>query len=179
MGGSSQDRVAYNASQATARIIEGNGDVPSSLTIGPTFFESLTTFANTRFIYGLNMKSSVSDSDAYDNMLDTVAAVCSSFSSDNLLAWSYGNEPNLYGFDDWEPADYTTAWLEAERDIKSVLEDECPDLVSDDLFGFLTPSVSNLHSGHVNIPDTLEDGINDDGVVFFLGAHKLVNCSSI
>jgi hypothetical protein len=179
VGGSSQDRVGYNSELETAVDLDGNGDIPSSLEIGPTFFESFKTFSDTRFIYGLNMKRSVQDSDDYDNMLDTVAAACSSLSNDNLLAWAYGNEPNLYGFDDWEPTDYTEAWLEAMNDIKEVLKDECPDLASDENFGFLTPSVSSLWSGHVNIPDILEDGINDDNVVFYLGTHKYVSVSTI
>jgi hypothetical protein len=36
------------------------------------------------------------------------------------------------------------------------------------------PRLLSLKSGHVNIPDILEAGINDDSAVFFLGAHKYV-----
>ncbi|KAL3492415.1 hypothetical protein BJX62DRAFT_236233 [Aspergillus germanicus] len=173
VGGSSQDRVTYNPDLEDARELQGNGDIPSSFEIGPSFFESLNTFKDTRFIYGLNMKKSVQSADAYENMLDTVAVACRALVNDNFLAWSYGNEPNLYGFD-WVSEEYTALWLEASRGIRAVLEHECPELAEDGVFGFLTPSVSSLKSGHVNIPDILEAGINYDNAVFFLGAHNKI-----
>ncbi|KAF4855866.1 Beta-glucuronidase [Colletotrichum siamense] len=172
VGGSSQDRVGYDPDLQVSRVLEGSGDLPARLTIGPTFFESLNTFTDTRFIYGLNMKRSVQNETHYQNMLDTVAAACKALSNNNLLGWSYGNEPNLYGFDNWYPADYTAAWLKGTRDAKKVLEDKCPDLADDDKFRWLTPSPSSLSSGHVNIPDIMEAGIDEDGSVYFLGAHS-------
>ncbi|KAI8311282.1 Beta-glucuronidase [Colletotrichum sp. SAR11_59] len=120
------------------------------------------------------MKRSVQNVTHYQNMLDTVAAACKALSNNNLLGWSYGNEPNLYGFDNWYPADYTAAWLKGTRDAKKVLEDKCPDLADDDKFRWLTPSPSSLSSGHVNIPDIMEAGIDEDGSVYFLGAHSLM-----
>ncbi|KAJ0285507.1 hypothetical protein CBS470a_006394 [Colletotrichum nupharicola] len=136
----------------------GSGDLPARLTIGPTFFESLNTFTDTRFIYGLNMKRSVQNETHYQNMLDTVAAACKALSNNNLLGWSYA------------------AWLKGTRDAKKVLEDKCPDLADDDKFRWLTPSPSSLSSGHVNIPDIMEAGIDEDGSVYFLGAHRYEFC---
>lgn len=132
--------------------------------MGPTFFESFTTFKDTKFIVVLNMEKSVTSDDWFDNMLDFVATACDSFSSSNFLAWGYGNEPNLYSYG-WDSANYTEHWLEAERAIKDVLADNCPSLASDDLFSFLTPSVSTVASDHVYIPAILEAGINDDETV--------------
>lgn len=145
--------------------------MPSHFEIGPTFIESFTTFKDTKFIVGLNMERSVTSDDEFENMLDFVKAACKSFSSSNFLAWGYGNEPTLYSYG-WDSANYTAHWLKAERAIKDVLTENCPSLASDNLFGFLTPSVSTVASDHVYIPAILEAGINDDETVSYIGAHK-------
>ncbi|EQB45829.1 hypothetical protein CGLO_15245 [Colletotrichum gloeosporioides Cg-14] len=172
VGGSSQDRVGYDPDLEVSRILEESGDLPARLTIGPMFFESLNTFTDTRFIYGLNMKRSVQNETHYQNMLDTVAAACKALSNNNLLGWSYGNEPNL-------------GVAEGYSRCKKVLEDKCPDLADDDKFRWLTPSPSSLSSGHLNIPDIIEAGIDEDGSLHGNGRKpvnkqaKLMNHTSV
>lgn len=109
-------------------------------------------------------------------MLDTVAVACKALANDNFVAWEYGNEPNLYP-SDWDSSEYTQAWLNGTRAIKGVLKEKCSSLAKATNFGFLTPSVSDLGSSHVYIPDILADGLNNDSSIFFLGTHKYVSDS--
>lgn len=67
-------------------------DQPRYLTIGPSFFESFNTWADTKFIFGLNMNET---DEGLANMKLTAKYACNGLSTHNIAYWEMANEPDL------------------------------------------------------------------------------------
>lgn len=127
MGGNTQDYALYNASLPYA--LNGtfdysrSADYPTTIFIGPSFFESYAQWPNTRFSHGFNLAMGANASASlrtgagagagWQTLLDTVPLACRalggaagssdddddgsvSASGSRLYLWEYGNEPDLY-----------------------------------------------------------------------------------
>lgn len=93
-GGTTQNRATYLANQTEAliaRFSTPGADQPSSLTVGPAWFESFQQFPNgTRYIYGLNFY------DGEEGKAQTVLQAGAAYRSigKDLYAFEIGNEVN-------------------------------------------------------------------------------------
>lgn len=69
-------------------------DYPTTLTIGPSYFESYLTWPDTKFVHGFNLgrNSTV----ARQGLIDSVPYVCKALEGGKLLHWELGNEPDLF-----------------------------------------------------------------------------------
>ena len=106
--------------------------------------------------------------------MDTIPAACQAI-GDKLLWWEYGNEPDFYprSSDDWDDSIYVDDWGNGTTAIKSLLKQHCPDMASDDAFGFVGPSLAEPN----NLPPQgiFQNGYNKNGSIKVYAAHKFVS----
>jgi hypothetical protein len=96
-----------------------------------------------------------------------------------LLWWEYGNEPDLYSTSaqgpvrpsTWNEPTYVAQWLNGTRTIKALIAENCPDMVSNDTFGFMAPSFAGTNNFLKPIT-TWNDGLNVDGDIKLDSSHK-------
>ncbi|KAK3112327.1 hypothetical protein LTR53_011508 [Teratosphaeriaceae sp. CCFEE 6253] len=98
VGGNTQDYAVFNKSQTVTEIgivdPAKSPDYPTTLTIGPSYFESYSTWPDTKFIHGFNLgrNSTV----ARQGLIDSVPYACKALEGGKLLHWELGNEPDLF-----------------------------------------------------------------------------------
>jgi hypothetical protein len=125
-----------------------SADYPTTIFIGPSYFESYSTWPDTKFSHGFNLALGGNNSTGWETLPDTVPLACKALSNGKLLWWEYGNEPDLYSTSGQEPVrgptwnevEYVAQWLNGTRHIKSQLVKYCPDMVSNDTYGYMAPS---------------------------------------
>lgn len=183
VGGNTQDYALYNASltEAVNGTFDYNKSVnyPTTVYIGSSYFESFNTWPDTKFTYGFNMGLATHPL-GWASLLETVPVACKALSNGNLLWWEYGNEPDLYKVSpervlrpkDFNQTTYLQQWRNGTAAIKAALEDACPDLASDDKYGYVGPSFAGARD--FNITDVFKQGMNDNGTIKIITHHKLV-----
>ncbi|GAB7349680.1 hypothetical protein MBLNU459_g0351t1 [Dothideomycetes sp. NU459] len=184
VGGNTQDYALYNASlpSATFGIINParSTDYPTTLSIGPSFFESYSTWSNVRFIHGFNLAKN--GSSARSSLLATVPIVCKALShGDKLAYWELGNEPDLYKTSSqgpvrpptWSEADYVREWLNGTRAIKQAMGAACPNLTTDAAYKFYAPSFGGT-SNSLDPVRTWADGLDADADVATISSHNYI-----
>ncbi|KAI0410183.1 glycoside hydrolase family 79 protein [Xylaria palmicola] len=196
VGGSTQDFAIYNpeltyALNGTINVTR-SADFPTTIEIGPSYFESYLTFPNVKFTHGFNMGGN-HDSRQWDTLLQTVPIVCKTLGKERLNWWEYGNEPDLFPRSRHGPvrpsnyteADYVEEWLTATRAIKDKLAEACPELLSDESFGFFAPSFASPAVPGTPPPTTYQlkgpvawaEGLNTDKNVRLFAAHNYIAAS--
>jgi hypothetical protein len=185
VGGNTQDYALYNASLETATygIINParSVDYPTTLYIGPSFFDSYSTWPNTKFTHGFNLGlgGNVSHPDGWETLLETVPLACKALQGGKLLWWEYGNEPDLYSTSsqgpvrppNWNESTYVEQWLNGTRAIKSQLEKYCPDMTSNATYGYYAPSFGGTNN-HLKPVLTWQDGLDADQDIKLISSHK-------
>ena len=186
VGGNTQDYALYNASLAEA--VNGtysparSVDYPTTIYIGPSYFDSYSTWPDTKFIHGFNLGLGGNNSAGWETLLETVPLACKALGDGKLLWWEYGNEPDLYSTSSqgpvrppsWSESQYVSQWLNGTRAIKSQLQSACPDLVSnDETYGYLAPSFAGTNN-HLKPLLTWQDGIDVDQDIKLISSHKYV-----
>jgi len=183
VGGNTQDYALYNASleQATYGIYNParSSDYPTTLFIGPSYFDSYNTFSDTKFIHGFNLGLGGNDSAGWETLLETVPLACKALGNGKLLWWEYGNEPDLYSTSSqgpvrppgWNESEYVAQWLNGTRAIKNQLSIACPDLLSNSTYGYYAPSFAGVNN-HLKPVLTWKDGLNVDGDIKLISSHK-------
>ncbi|OAA54973.1 glycoside hydrolase family 79 protein [Niveomyces insectorum RCEF 264] len=161
VGGNTQDYALYNASLPWA--VNGtfnrsrSADYPTTVAIGPSFFESYRTWAGVRFSHGFNLALAPTPA-GWQTLLATVPLVCqalgpdggskngssnssssnsSSLTHHRLYTWEYGNEPDLLSTSAqgptrppmWNESTYVAQWRNGTRQIWQLVQQHCPDLV--------------------------------------------------
>ena len=181
VGGNTQDYAVFNKSLGVASvgIVNPNisADYPTTLTIGPAYFESYETWPDTRFVHGFNLgrNSTV----ARQGLIDSVPYACKALEGGKLLHWELGNEPDLFKTSaqghvrpaNWTEQDYVNEWLYWTRAIKAAMQDACPDLASNANYTYYAPSFA----GTTNSLDpivTWEDGLDTDKDIAIISSHK-------
>ncbi|KAG6359218.1 hypothetical protein INS49_012739 [Diaporthe citri] len=107
-GGTTQNRATYLANQVEALIARYStpgADQPSSLAVGPAWFESFQQFPKgTQYIYGLNFY------DGDEGKAQTVLQAGAAYRGigKDLYAFEIGNEVNGWAGGSRRPANYTT-----------------------------------------------------------------------
>jgi hypothetical protein len=183
VGGNTQDYALYNSSLKEA--INGtynlarSADYPTTIFIGPSYFESYHTWPNTKFSHGFNLGLGGNNTAGWETLLETVPLACKALGGGKLLWWEYGNEPDLYSTSSqgpvrpptWDEPTYVEQWLNGSRAIKSQLEKYCPDLASKNNYGYLSPSFAGV-SNHLKPVKTFADGLDADKDIKLISIHK-------
>ncbi|KAF8858173.1 hypothetical protein BDZ45DRAFT_591590 [Acephala macrosclerotiorum] len=187
VGGNTQDYALYNASLETATygIInpKRSVDYPTTLYIGPSYFDSYNTWPNTKYTHGFNLGlgGNSSNPEGWETLLDTVPLACKALGKDKLLWWEYGNEPDLFSTSSqgavrppgWHESDYVAQWLNGTRAIKSQLAKACPELLGNDTYGYLAPSFAGTNN-HLKYWTTWQDGLNADHDIKLISSHNYI-----
>jgi hypothetical protein len=183
VGGNTQDYALYNASLKEAingtYNVARSPDYPTTIYIGPSYFDSYNTFADTKYIHGFNLGLGGNNSAGWETLLETVPLACKALDNGKLLWWEYGNEPDLYSTSaqgpvrppSWDELTYVKQWLNGTRAIKSQLAKACPNLLSNDKYGYLAPSFAGTNN-HLNPVVTWQDGLDVDKDTKLISSHK-------
>ena len=181
VGGNTQDYAVFNSSLGVASvgIIDPikTPDYPTTLSIGPAYFESYETWPGTKFIHGFNLgrNSTV----ARKGLIDSVPYVCKALEGGKLAYWELGNEPDLYKTSsqghvrpaNWTEQDYVNEWLHWTRAIRTAMQGTCPDLASNQSFRFYAPSFGGAGNSLDPIV-TWEDDLDADKDIAIISSHK-------
>lgn len=156
-----------------------SADYPTTITIGPSYFESYNTWKDVKFSHGFNLGLGANRSSGWQTLLDTVPLACQALGDGKLYLWGYGNEPDLYSTSAQGPVrppsfneeTYVEQWLNGTRTIKSLIQEHCPELATDDAYGYIAPSFAGVGK-NLRAPATWRAGLNEDRVVKLFDTHK-------
>ncbi|KAI5920740.1 glycoside hydrolase family 79 protein [Camillea tinctor] len=184
VGGNTQDFAIYNSDLPVGLSgtynLTRSADYPTTIEIGPSFFESYTTWPDVKFSHGFNLGGN-NDSRRWDTLLQTVPLACAALGKDNLYVWEYGNEPDLFSTNalspvrslEWNESDYVVEWLNGTRTIKALLQEHCPELVGNDTYGYMAPSFAGTDL-HLKAPIAWADGLDEDGDIKYFSSHNYI-----
>ncbi|KAI0810148.1 glycoside hydrolase family 79 protein [Xylaria sp. FL0064] len=185
VGGNTQDYAIYSpnltiALNGTVNVTR-SPDYPTTIEIGPSYFESYLTWPNVKFSHGFNMGGN-HDSRQWATLLQTAAIACKTLGKDRLYWWEYGNEPDLFATSSQGPvrpanyseSDYIAEWLAGTRAIKGVIAQNCPDMLSNETYGYIAPSFAGT-ANHLKAPLAWADGLDTDGTVRYFSTHNYIS----
>ncbi|KAK9777465.1 hypothetical protein SCAR479_05858 [Seiridium cardinale] len=185
VGGNTQDYAIYDANETlplrgivnTTR----SADYPTTITIGPSFFDAYNAWPKVKFSHGFNLGGN-NDSRVLDTLNQTVPLACNALSNGNLYLWEYGNEPDLFATSaqgpvrpaNYNESDYVNEWQKGTHTIRELLEQYCPDLLSNDTYGYLAPSFAGTNN-HLKAPQAWSDGLDADGDIKYFSSHNYIS----
>ncbi|OCK80416.1 glycoside hydrolase family 79 protein [Lepidopterella palustris CBS 459.81] len=187
VGGNTQDYALYDASLDVATngiyIPSISTDYPVILSIGPSFFESYSTWPDTKFIHGFNLAKNTTA--ARESLLTTVPLACKALSDGKLLYWELGNEPDLYKTSaqghtrppSWDESDFVTEWKNGTAAIKDTMANACPDMVSASMFQWIAPSFAGT-SNSLNPITTWKDGLDTASDIVLFSSHNYIGSAT-
>ncbi|KAK0667754.1 hypothetical protein QBC41DRAFT_227769 [Cercophora samala] len=183
VGGNTQDYALYNASLPYALNGTFNPkrslDYPTTIYIGPSYFESYNTWKDVKFSHGFNLGLGANTSEGWQTLLDTVPLACKALGGGKFYLWGYGNEPDLFSTaaqgpvrpPSWNESTYVWQWQNGTRTIHELVQQHCPDLAYESRYGFMAPShggVGNRLKAHIS----WASGLNNDSNVKLYSTHK-------
>ncbi|KAL7620362.1 hypothetical protein AAE478_009357 [Parahypoxylon ruwenzoriense] len=181
VGGNTQDFAIFNADLTIALNgtynLSRSADYPTTIEIGPAYFESYGTWPGVKFSHGFNLGGNHDDRQ-WETLLSTAALACKALGKDKLYWWEYGNEPDLFASavraSNYNESDYVAEWLNGTRAIRSVFEENCPDLLDDDTYGYMAPSFAGT-SNHLKAALTWANGIDEDKNIKLFSSHNYIS----
>jgi hypothetical protein len=151
-----------------------SADYPTTITIGPSFFDAYKAWPNVKFSHGFNLGGN-NKSGVLETLSKTAPLACRALSNGNLYWWEYGNEPDLFAGNvrpaDYNESDYVYQWLRGTRIIQERIAESCPDLFNNDTYGYLAPSFAGTNN-HLKAPLAWSDGLDTDGNIKHYSSHK-------
>ncbi|EHY59101.1 hypothetical protein HRR83_001629 [Exophiala dermatitidis] len=183
VGGNTQDYATFNASQEAALIgtfdYSRSRDYPTTISIGPAYFDSYSTWPGLTYIHGFNMGKN--GTVGHDTLVGTVPLVCKALDTNKLAYWQLGNEPDLFKTSAqgpvrpawWNEADYVEEWLNKTRTIRQLVEQNCPEVLSSGRFRFYAPSFAGT-SNSLNLITTWTAGLDADNDIAFIDSHNYI-----
>ncbi|EME80325.1 glycoside hydrolase family 79 protein [Pseudocercospora fijiensis CIRAD86] len=186
VGGNTQDFAIFNASQEEASIgivdPDVSADYPSTLTIGPAYFESYTTWPHVRYTHGFNLGKN--SSDAREALIDSAPFACQTFqNNDRLLSWELGNEPDLFPGHvrprDWTESQYVAEWLGYTADIRAAMEKACPELATDAGYKYMAPSFAGTGGNKLDPLRAWNAGLDTDGDISIISSHNYISGAKV
>ncbi|KXT08567.1 hypothetical protein AC579_8314 [Pseudocercospora musae] len=186
VGGNTQDFAIFNASQEVASIGIVNPDIspdyPSTLTIGPTYFESYKTWPDVKYSHGFNLGKN--SSAARKALVDSAPFACKTFLHNNkLLSWELGNEPDLYPGKirpvNWTESQYVAEWLEYTREIRTAMEKACPELATDSRYKYIAPSFAGTGSNKLDPLRAWNAGLDTDNDISLISSHNYISGANV
>lgn len=182
VGGNTADFAIFNQSLDTSivGIVDPaqSPDYPTTITIGPSFFESYLTWPDTHFIHGFNLgKNSTT---ARQALIDSVPFVCKALSDGRLAYWELGNEPDLMNLElvrpsGWNESDYVQEWLTWSRKIRKAMQKACPDLASNDKYKYIAPSFAGTGNLGLDPFLTWKAGLDTDRDIALISSHNYIS----
>ncbi|KAK0731528.1 glycoside hydrolase superfamily [Lasiosphaeris hirsuta] len=184
VGGNTQDYALYDASLPYALNgtydLRRSGDYPTTIFIGPSYFESYNAWKHVKFSHGLNLGLGGNSSRGWRSLQDTVPLVCKALGKGKLYAWQYGNEPDLYSTSaqgpvrpsSWDEATYVEQWLNGTRMVKTLIEEHCPELLNG--YGYLAPAFGGVNN-RLKAPKAWAAGINSDKNIELFSTHNYIS----
>ena len=181
VGGNTQDYYLLNTSQTQALIgtynFNRSRDYPTTIAIGPSFFESYETWPGIQFTHGFNLAKS-NNTIGIDSLLTSVPLACKALQG-KLLDWELGNEPDLYPTSSqgpvrpltWHESNYVAEWLNLTSQIRNILSTNsaCANLPND----FIAPSFAGT-SNYLNPITTWHDGLDTDKDISLISSHNYI-----
>lgn len=152
-------------------------DYPTTLTIGPSYFESYLTLPGTKFVHGYDLGRNSSEARAA--LLKSVPFACKALSNDNLLSWQLGNEPDLFERarvrpTNWTESDYVQEWSTLIKSISSIIASSCPSLPNFQK-AWCAPSFAGITSNNLTSPAVFQAGLNRANVLSFIDFHNYID----
>ncbi|KAK4546058.1 hypothetical protein LTR36_002195 [Oleoguttula mirabilis] len=188
VGGNTQDYAIFNSSLDVASVgifnTNVSSDYPTTLTIGPAYFESYQTWPETKFTHGFNLGRN--STAARQALIDSVPYACKALEGGKLLHWELGNEPDLYKTSSqgpvrpptWNEQDYVDEWLRWTRAIRAAMEGPCPNLASNKSYKYYAPSFGGT-SNSLDPIITWEDGLDADKDIAVISSHNYINGAAV
>lgn len=182
VGGNTQDYALYNASQKEALIgtvdPKRSPDYPTTIEIGPAYFESYENWPGFKFSHGLNLGLGGNRSAGWQTLVDTAPLVCRTLGDGKLYTWEYGNEPDLFGVSaqgpvrppSWNESAYVWQWLNGTKEIQEQVRRYCPGSPAPK---YMAPSFAAL-SNPLKEPKTWDLDLNKRENIELFSTHKLV-----
>lgn len=181
VGGNTQDYYLFNTSQSEALIgtynFNRSYDYPTTITIGPSFFESYEAWPGVQFTHGLNLAKS-NNTVGIDSLLTSVPLACKALKG-KLLDWELGNEPDLYPTSSqgpvrpltWHEADYVSEWLNLTSQIRQIVSSSpaCTSLTK----SFIAPSFGGP-SNYLNPIKTWGSGLDKNKDISLISSHNYI-----
>ncbi|KAK3394236.1 hypothetical protein B0H63DRAFT_40688 [Podospora didyma] len=186
VGGNTQDYALYNASLPYALNgtfdLGRSADYPTTIFIGPSYFESYQTWNDVKFCHGFNMGLGGNRSSGWQTLLETVPLACKALGREKLYLWTYGNEPDLFSTSAqgpvrparWDERTYVSQWLNGTRTIKTLLQEHCPELSSGDSYGYLAPSFAGV-GNRLKAPAAWAQNLNVDKNIRLFATHNYIS----
>jgi hypothetical protein len=178
VGGNTADFAIFNQSldEAIVGIVDPakSSDYPTTITIGPAFFESYLTWPDTHFVHGFNLgKNSTT---ARQALIDSVPFACKALTG-RLAYWELGNEPDLMNLElvrpsGWSESDYVQEWLTWSRNIRKAMQKACPDLASNDKYKYIAPSFAG--TGNLGLDPVLDA----DRDIALISSHNYISAAT-
>ncbi|ETS74799.1 hypothetical protein PFICI_13283 [Pestalotiopsis fici W106-1] len=185
VGGNTQDFAIYDENETlplrgiynTTR----SADYPTTITIGPSFFDAYNAWPKVKLSHGFNLGGN-NDSRVHATLNQTVPLACKALSNGNFYRFEYGNEPDLFvGIPtaqvrpaSYNESDYVSEWLQGTRIINELVEQNCPDLLDNDTYGFLAPSFARTDN-HLKAPLAWSDGLDADADITYFSSHNYIS----
>ncbi|KEF59123.1 uncharacterized protein A1O9_03967 [Exophiala aquamarina CBS 119918] len=189
VGGNTQDYATFNASQSEQLVgtfnFNRSRDYPTTISIGPSYFDSYSTWPNISYIHGFNLGKN--GSAGHDTLVGTVPLVCKALASspdsnnERLAYWQLGNEPDLFKTSSqgpvrpswWNETDYVQEWLNKTHIIRDLVQKNCPEILPQDKFRFYGPSFAGTGNS-LNMITTWKKGIDADQDISFVDSHNYI-----
>lgn len=184
VGGNTQDYAVFNKSQTEPLIGIYNSaiteDYPTTITIGPGFFDSYHTWPGTKYVHGFNLGRN--SSTARQGLIDSAPYACKALENGRLLHWELGNEPDLYKTSaqgpvrppTWDEQDYVDEWVNYSREIRAAMRTACPELATDAAYKYYAPSFAGAGTNSLDPIVTWQDGLDTDKDIAIISTHKYV-----
>jgi hypothetical protein len=153
-------------------------DYPTTITIGPSFFDSYLALGATKYTHGFNLALGAITSNGWDTLAATAPLACEAI-GENLDHWEYGNEPDLYSVSaqgpvrppTWDAATYVDQWLNGTRHINRALAAACPDMAT---ASWVAPSNGGV-SNPLRAQAQWAAGLDDDGNIGLFSTHNYIS----
>lgn len=187
VGGNTQDYALYNASLNTQ--INGtydpqrSNDYPTTIYLGPSFFESYQTLPGVKFSHGFNIAKGAVSVEGWQALVDTAPLACKALGRERFYGYEYGNEPNNFNLGgkyaprstSWGPKDYVREWLNGTAEIRRQMRKHCPDLEPEYL-EFMAPSHDDRVES-LKAVDVWNLGLDKNNDINTYSVHKYVPIS--
>ncbi|KAF4980457.1 hypothetical protein FDECE_17876 [Fusarium decemcellulare] len=183
VGGTSTDRVWYNASQEigaynwwnkTESFTTSYG-IPDMVYIGPGFFDGFHNFPGTRWSWQINMGKTFGQEGGLENAIEVAGIVVDHVQGD-LESFEVGNEPELmvrfgHRSEGYELKDYVKEWNQyAAKAAEDVLANNKYGFEKKRFFQGLL--VAGADDPDWNIEDAFLDGLDENGFVKSISYHQ-------
>lgn len=183
-----RDYATFNSTQQEALIgsynINRSRDYPTTISIGPSYFDSYSTWPNVSYIHGFNLGKNGSVS--YDTLVGTVPLVCDALKGDKLAYWQLGNEPDLYKTSSqgpvrpswWNETYYVEEWMNKTGTIRQLVQQYCPDVIDSEKFLFYAPSFAGVGNS-LNMIKTWQQGLGSGNDIAFVDSHNYISGAEV